>query len=285
MRLRASGRHPILVPSIHASAAVSEWYRRRLSELIDMMHKSTLFAVKAAWRKAGLAEDAAHDSQLAQDADPEKVLQGALNKMAKNWTKTFDKSAKSIAKGFAEKSMKHGDQAFAGALKKSGFSVRFQMTDAIAEALDSRVLENVALIRSVPAKYLLDVHKRVSRSIVGGRSMEQLTEDLQELYDMTQSRAALIARDQNNKATALVHRVRQKQVGVKRARWIHTAASVHPREEHERWFEEGETYSIDEGMYSEEDGEFVWPGTPVNCGCTSMSVVPGLDDEDEEGAA
>jgi uncharacterized protein with gpF-like domain len=273
MKLRAPGRKPILVVPVRPSAAEEVAYQKRLERMIDAMHASVLHAVQTAWKSAGLA----------LDAGPVDKLDETMKRLAKQWLKTYKSESKSIARGFADGTLRHHDVAFKSSLRKAGFSVKFQKDPAVSKVLDASVIENVNLITSIPEEYMEHVTTLVRESIDKGRDMTKLTEKLAGIHGMTKRRAITIARDQNNKATALIHRVRQRQVGIKRAQWIHTTASMHPREEHAAWSDAGETYNIDEGMYSEEDGEFVWPGTPINCGCTCMSVVPGSDEDDNEG--
>lgn len=275
MKLRAPGRKAVLIKPVYANAGEMMAYQRQLEKLIDAMHSSVMFHVKAAWRRAGLPE-----TKMAKDAGPEAALTKAMNKLGKQWLDTFNSSSKDIAKKFAAAAKRNHDMSFSSGLRKAGFTVDMSSLPEIDFALGGIISENVDLIRSIPQEYFDDVIERVRESVEKGRSMGELTDHLENRYGVTRRRAALIARDQNNKATAAIHRIRQKQVGIKKAKWIHTSASAHPREEHISW--DGQTYDIDTGMYSDVDGEFVWPGTPINCGCTSMSVVPGLDDDDEE---
>lgn len=273
MKLRAPGPKPVLLRPVFANAGEEAAYRRELQRLVRAMARSAAYWVEAAWRQAGLA----------QDAGPEATLAKAMKRLAKQWQASFDAQARSIAKRFASGALKSHDAAFGASLRKAGFTVRVQHGPEVQAALDEVVSDNVALIRSIPAEYFADLTEKVRESVEKGRAMKELTELLRDRFGVTMGRAALIARDQNNKATARIHRARQKQVGIRKAAWVHTSASRHPREEHEQWYAEGATYDVDTGMFSEEDGEHVWPGTPINCGCTSMSVVPGTEDEGEEG--
>lgn len=270
MKLLAPGREPILIHPVRPSAGEEAAYKRQLLQLVDAMHKSAVYWANAKWKSLGLA----------QDASPQAELDKQFVKLGKQWKKTFKEAGQTAAKGFAEKNRRHHDQAFAAALKKAGFAVKFQMTPTIERALDGAIKENVDLITSIPEKYFADVRERIHESVVGGRNMRQATKNLEEVHGLTRSRAALIVRDQNNKVTALVHKLRQKQVGITKAQWIHTTASMQARPEHEAWGDEGAIYDVDTGMYSDEDDDFVWPGTPVNCGCTSMSIIPGQEEED-----
>ena len=293
MKLRAAKR-TVLNP-VRASAAIQQWYQSQLLRLVDAMHASVMYWVKAAYRGAypqhvgdsvvllnvmgqSFAYSVTHN--MAMDLSPAKKLDAAMAKHSKQWIKAFDQARKTIAKAFAQKTMKHGDLAFRQALKDAGFSIEFQFTRSMRDAMNLGIMENITLIKSIPEQYLHEVRALVARSAAHGRSLKDLTDQIEERYGVARSRAALIARDQNNKLTSLFHKTRQKELGITTAYWSHTAASKQPRQEHEDWDASGEPYNIDEGKYSEDEQEQQWPGTAINCGCTSRSIVPGYDDDD-----
>ena len=217
-------------------------------------------------------------NHMAMDAaDPLTV---ALRDLRERWVGNFDHMQSTISEAFAHKALGMTDIALKEALRKGGFSVQFQMTPAMEKVLKSKVVkDNARLITNIPEKHFADVHDMIMQSAKGGRKLGELTDQLQERLEITRRRASLIARDQNNKATAAFRRVRQIELGLFTAKWLHTAASVHPREEHEGW--DGKVYDVREGMYSDVDEEQVWPGTPVNCGCVDAIIVPGYDDDEE----
>ncbi len=277
MKLRAPGPKPKLIKPVRASAAQEAWLRKQMQSMLKAMHDSVMYWVKASWRKTGLPET---DADMAKDRMPARELQEAIDKLMEQWQGKFIDMSHKISKGFADKTLRHTDNAFKQALREAGMSVRFQTTQAIRDALEAQMMDNVNLIKSIPQKYLGDVHGKIMRSVSEGRSMKELTKDLQESYGVSHRRAAFIARDQNNKATAIIHKTRQDEVGITTARWIHTSASKHPRPEHQKWGSDRATYDINKGMWSEAVGKYIWPGTEPNCGCTSMSVVPGLEDDD-----
>lgn len=284
MILRALTTKSVRLQPVRPSAAEKDWYCGQLQALITAMHESVMYWVKIAWKKAGLAHDGfpLPPPDMIFDKSPAKILEEQMNKLGDQWQTTFDQQSKKIAQGFADKTLRHHDLAFKESLRKAGISVKMQLTPEIVDALDASIFENVSLIKSIPQKYFADVAGKVARSVMAGRSLKELTSELQQVYNLTHSRAALIARDQNNKATAVIHKTRQKQVGIKKAVWVHSGASMHPREEHEEWGAEGAQYDIEQGMYSDVDDEYVWPGTPINCGCTCMSIVPGMDESETE---
>ncbi|MCH5894342.1 phage head morphogenesis protein, partial [Salmonella enterica] len=81
-------------------------------------------------------------------------------------------------------------------------------------ALQASITENVNLIRSIPQQHLTQVETLVMQSVSRGRDLKTLTDELEKRYGITRRRAALIARDQNNKATSVMQSARQRSVGI-----------------------------------------------------------------------
>ena len=280
--------HAISLPPVRANVGVRVAYERELVNLIRQMHEDMMKTITSIYPDI---------PGIAQGAPSVKQLHDAMEKMAKEWRKRFEQHAKAISEGFATGTLKSTDFAFRKGLQDAGFTVKFQMPKTLKNSIDGIVSENVGLIKSIASEHLSNVQGAVIRSVNAGRSMKSLTEELGEIVTLKQKkgesdkslaarvrrRAAFIARDQNNKATAMIHRARQKEMGIEKARWIHSNASVHPREEHAEWSDEGRTYNVDEGMWSDVSGEFVWPGSDFNCGCVSASYIPGFDDKEDEG--
>ncbi|ELZ1101181.1 TPA: phage head morphogenesis protein, partial [Escherichia coli] len=86
-------------------------------------------------------------------------------------------------------------------------------------------------------------------------------------------RAETIARDQNNKATAVIQSERQKKLGITKGIWRHSHAGKQPRPSHVK--ADGKEFDLDKGLYL--DGEWVLPGEAINCRCTWSPVIPGID--------
>jgi hypothetical protein len=220
---------------------------------------------------------------LTMDAASVAGIARALGRLKLVWNTHFGQVAEPMARKFAESAMKAHDVSFKHTLTLAGFGaelgydattetvrpirpnfkVKFQKTPEMDRALDKVIHDNVHLIKSIPGEHLDSVEKIVRESAEKGRDVAGLQKELKERFNVTKERVELIARDQNNKATAAYKIGRCKELGLTKAQWVHTAASVTPRPEHEAW--DGEEFDLEEGMYSEEDGENVWPGTPINC--------------------
>ena len=269
MKLRAPGRKPILLEPTRPSAAIYAWYRKELVQLVTSMADDIEDKLCAAYPK-GMAQD-----------DFTEAVATAFSDLNERWQGSFKRASKTLASTVSKKIFKQHDLAFKTVLDKSGFSVRFQMTPEMQAALDEKIAANVDLISSIPVQYLDEVEAMTRKSVEAGRNMKAFTEQLHERFGITKRRAELIARDQNNKASALFHKVRQLELGLDQAIWTHTAASKEPRPEHEEWGANKEVYNVADGMWSDVDGEAVWPGTQINCGCCDQTIIPGYDEDEE----
>jgi SPP1 gp7 family putative phage head morphogenesis protein len=201
-------------------------------------------------------------------------LRRAMHRLTQRWQSIFDERAPQLAIDFSEKAMDSADFQMRESLKQSGFTVEFKMTAAANDAYQATIGENVGLIKSVAAEHLQEVEGLVMRSVTQGRKLDELTTELEQRYQVTKRRAALIARDQNNKATATITKVRQQGLGITQARWMHSAGGKKPRQSHVS--ANGKLYDVDKGMYI--DGAWIRPGELINCRCISQSVIPGFED-------
>ena len=216
---------------------------------------------------------------LAMDAAPKRnPLVVKLRAMRNKWEAHFDEVAPTVAETFARQAANHADMAFSGALNRSGFSVPFKFTKELESALARRTRENVGLIKSIPSEFFGEIQAKVMESVKAGRDLKSLAEHLQHSYGVTKRRAEDIARDQNNKATAAIHQLRQKALGITQGVWRHTMASVTPRVEHMEF--DGEAYDIAIGHDFGDGFGPVLPGEANHCGCVGMSVIPGYDEEE-----
>ena len=261
MKLRALGREPILIAGVRPNAGVRAMYQRELLRLVNAMCAAvdnTLLPI--------------YKTRMGLDA----TLQATLRRLSKRWQGSFDNMAGTISEAFANNVLRHSDLAFQAALSKGGFTVPFRPTKPILQKVRGITRDNVDLIKSIPSEFFGAIHADVFESVKSGRDLAGLTEKLHERYAITRRRAAFISRDQNNKATAQIHKLRQLDLGIEEGIWHHTAASLQPREEHAEF--DGERYSIAEGHDFENGSGPVQPGEDYNCGCFGSSVIPGYDD-------
>lgn len=266
-KLRRTNPKDKILPAVRANVGLQMAYRRAMDRLIDEMHNSIMYWVRAAFR--------ANEPEMAQDATPAIQLRTAIRKMARRWERNFADAAPRLGEYFATASERRSAAALRKILRDGGWSVEFQMTRAMRDIMAATISEQVNLIKSIPQQYLTGVQTLVMQSVQQGRDLETLSKQLQTKYGVTKRRAALIARDQNNKATASMTRARQQELGINKAVWLHSHAGKKPRPTHVAM--DGKTYDVSKGMFDRAVGRYVFPGELINCRCVSRSVVPGFD--------
>lgn len=255
-----------MLTPVRPNVGVAANYARRLDSMVEQMHKSVLYWITANYR--------ANTPELAQDASPAAEMQKAMNILARRWTKAFDQGAKELAAYFADKVQSGTDAQLQDILARAGFKVPFKYTRGINDATIAVTFENVQLIKSIGSQYLDDVQGSVMRSVQMGRDLGSLRDEIVDRYGKTKKRAAFIARDQNNKATAVIDRARKKSLGITQAKWVHSRGGKEPRASHEA--ANGEVYDVDKGCLI--DGAYIMPGELPNCRCVSQAVIPGWDE-------
>ncbi len=258
-----------VLPPAHPNAGITAAYMKALRRLVREMAASYKYWLEASYR-------ANQPAILAMDALPARELEKQLNELGDRWQKRIDETAPRLAKWFATKVEKRSSAALHQILRDGGWTVKFKMTQPMRDVLHATVAENVSLIKSIPAQYHQQVEGMVMRSVSAGRDLYQLTRDLQSRFKVTDRRAALIARDQNNKATAVFTRVRQQEAGIEWAIWQHSHGGREPRPTH--LANSGKRYKVAEGWYDPDPRvrRRIWPGELINCRCVPRAVVEGF---------
>lgn len=123
--------------------------------------------------------------------------------------------------------------------------------------------DNVRLISSIPGELLTNVQTMLEEN--SGLRVEALAAKLQGSFDISDSRAALIARDQTLKLNGQITKTRQQSVGVTSYIWT-TSNDERVREEHAAL--EG---TIQQWDNPPEPGN---PGDDYQCRCTAFPILP-----------
>lgn len=257
---------PIRLPAIRPNPGLQIKYQAQLDRMIEAMQRDVVRSVRRQWR--------VNAPEMAGDESPAAGLRRMMGRLAREWSSRFSDFATSWSRKFTAEAAAGADRSFSAALRKAGFTVKFQMTAAANDVMQATIGEQVGLIKSIPQQYLLDVQGDVMRSVQTGRDLAGLTADLERNYGVTRRRAAFIARDQNNKATATITRVRQQELGITHATWLHSAGGKQPRPTHVT--QSGKPYVIAEGWLDPAINKRIWPGTEINCRCVPRSIIPGV---------
>lgn len=275
--------------AVHANRGIEAKYRKELQRMIAEMHGSLEYWITAAYRKnpPALAEavEQAQDANIttqrkrtiAASRDewqakygPSAKIKKIMDELAARWVARFEEWAPKVAEAYLRDMFNASDRAMRQALKDAGWAVEFRMTPAVKDAFSASLDANVGLIRSIPRQYLQQVEGIVMRSYSSGRDLATMVADLKQIYPVAINRAELIARDQSNKANAVVNRARQLELGITEAIWMHSHAGKNPREDHVA--ANGKRYNIADGCKI--SGKFMQPGHEINCRCTSRPILP-----------
>lgn len=141
---------------------------------------------------------------------------------------------------------------------------------------------NVDLISSIESQYLGEVQGLVTEAATTGRRWEELRDAIRGRYDVSDSRAELIAVDQVLKANSDLSRERMRRLGVTTYTWS-TSQDERVRPDHARL--EGETFTwdappvvnqseVDKGRPARREP----PGRDFRCRCVAIPVF-----EDDDG--
>jgi uncharacterized protein with gpF-like domain len=259
----------VVLKPIRPNVGIERDYQKRLDALISEMNGSVVYWITSAYRNN-------QPSIMAEDETPADALRRSMKDLSKRWLKKFDTMAEKLAEHFAQSVEKRSTAAMKKIMKDGGWTVSFQITPAMRDIMDATVHANVSLIKSIPQKYLTDVEGSVMRSVQAGRDLGSLTEDLQKHYGVTRRRASLIARTQNNMATAAFNKARQLEIGLTDAVWVHSGGGHEPRPSHLKAGKEKTRYVIADGWMDPEVGHAIQPGELINCRCVGRPIVKGF---------
>jgi len=133
--------------------------------------------------------------------------------------------------------------------------------------------ENVALIRRLAEDKAERVRSVLEQSV--GRRHEEIAGDIARQMGATQSRAALIARDQVLKCNGQVTRTRHGEAGITEYEWS-TSRDERVRPDHAAL--DGKVFRYaDPPITDERTGRRCNPGEDIQCRCVAIPRIPGVD--------
>ena len=290
--LRNPGKRDTTLGAVRPGSGVD--YRRALQKLIATMSASYEWWIEAKYRRAlaanvdaGRVAGAEVAANMAQDAKPGPSqtttdMLGELARLRAYWTKYFDSYAKKIAEQATEAWYAENRLQWEGKLRRAGFDIKMQLTPSQNLILRAKVQENVSLIRSIHEDYHKDVEGIVLRSFTAGRDLSDMAARIKDRGKVSTSRAALIARDQANKATAQMNAARQRELNLQFAVWVHSAGQREPREKHVRAGREQWVFNTQVGIDFGDGFGHVLPGEAIKCSCVSRTIIPAIGRGDIE---
>lgn len=284
VELRAPDKKDITLGAIAPNDATERAYRAELDRNIKRMCASYTWWIEQAYQRSLMQAQQNGNVVMAQDAaDDDKskgntvnALYAELKRLDNYWSDNFSQLAVTLAKKTAKKWVRDNTLAWQNKLKRAGFTVDLRLTKKQKTFLTVKVRENVDLIKSIQSQYHTDVTGIVSRGFLAGRDLASISKNIKERYGVTTRRAALIARDQSNKATSQLNATRQQELGIVWAVWVHSSAGKEPRPYHAKAGREYWIYNIAKGIDFNDGFGHVLPGEAINCRCTGRSIIIAL---------
>lgn len=269
-------RHTKSIRPLRPSAGLEAWYRRELRKHIRMMADSVKYWLRAVYRSR-------EDEIIAEDASPAHEIWDDLRRTMSRWEKHFDELGDKLSRRFVGRLSKAERTRFEQALKDAGWTIKFHTPRGVNNVLQSAIIENTNLIKSIPREYLTEVQSIVNIGIQNGKDLDYITSELDKRYDITERRANMIARDQNNKVSAALDREHATNLGITDAVWVYTYGSKKPRHTHVEM--DGKRFKLSEGLYDPDPNvdRKIQPGELVNCRCLYRMLLPELDYADDFG--
>jgi uncharacterized protein with gpF-like domain len=273
---RRAKQLPVVAPDHQTTAR----YRLNLQRAVAAMTAAYRLAVIRAYEKALDSNEAAGRIQtdMAQDAaagDASDLFE-EMRRLRAHWEDYFQGFANATAKNVFGAMYDDNVRAWQARLRNAGFDLKLNLTPSQKLIMRAKVQENVALIRSIPQQYHTAIEGSVLRGFIAGRDLAAIQKELLKHGHSTSDRAALIARDQANKATAQFNAARQRELGLQWARWIHSSAGKEPRPDHVRAGKERWYFDTQKGIDFGDKFGYVLPGEAINCRCGSHTVIPAL---------
>lgn len=152
--------------------------------------------------------------------------------------------------------------------------IKLEDVPGLAQLIARFRVENVALIRSVSTEQLDRVSQVFADASTQGRRVEDIADDVQAQFDVSESRASLIARDQVLKANADMTQARHVAAGITEYIWTSTGDS-RVRDEHKKL--DGQRFRYDDPpVTNAATGARNPPGRDFQCRCTPDPVIDSL---------
>jgi len=252
---------------LHYPAAVAERYQHALERLISPMLKEYERELNTLWTELS--------PEIAQDASLTSQARMRLAKLKAKFDKLFRLSAPTIVDRVLNGVDKHSALSLKESLMKLTGGVTLTtsiMPAALKESMKASTIENVALIKSIQAKYHERIESAVMRSIQrGGEGRKTIIDEIRSIGKVSERRAKLISSDQTRKATAASNKFRSEALGIKKFKWVHSRGGVDQRIKHLN--ADGNIYSYDDPPKIGDKGEAVLPGEAINCRCVAVPVI------------
>lgn len=274
LRLKAAARRGLIPrrlrrpPRMIRPAAIERKFRERLLEIIARVQreweKTILPHLPGLVQEAAAGRPKADSTHADQWADEAARLIAALRlNLGRGKPDTMR-----LTEAFADDIGNWNDIEWRKTLKAVLGVDIIQAEPWLRPELAGWAKENASLITSLEGEAVADVERWTLRGLRSGQRHEQIRDKILERFEVSESRAALIARDQVSKINGELTQRRQTALGVTEYVW-RTSGDERVRESHRE--KNGKTFK-----WSEPPADTGHPGDDFQCRCTAEPVLEGL---------
>lgn len=237
-------------------------YRREIQSLIEEMKEDIISELLKQKNKI------ASDSRLG-------FWYEILKAMREKWYGRFRVRGRELSRWLSDKTRKRSKAQIMRKMKELGMTLEPHYTKHDKTLIKAITEKNAQEIESIPQVFLKTIQTAVAGAFEAGYDSEQLTDVIERVAGTSRNRAALLARDQMNKATQDFSRMEAQAVGATKGRWIHVPGKYSSRISHEKM--NGKVFDLNTGMYDSFVHKYVKPGELIYCNCQCEYLIPGFE--------
>lgn len=254
-------------------------YKAAIRKLVDNLTRDSKSMILRMYDKP------ATEAYFAEDENIGSLGARTIKQARKALSARYAAKAEELTKKMLRETHKSSRQSVGQSFKKFGdeFVIKVpEMPKDMQDVLRAQIEESVGLIKNIEANYFDRVTGNVMRSITtGDGNLSRLTRLIDESRKVALHRAENVALDQTRKAYQAVTRLNLKNAGIKKAIWIHTGGTLHPRKAHQDF--DGKEFNIEDGApighYDGRTDAPTWPAFEPFCRCTMKAILDWDDDE------
>lgn len=189
-----------------------------------------------------------------------------------------EKTLRPMLRGIARKVGEHQRGELSRVLQ-----INLRSSDVGIEPLiQSFITKNVSLIRSIASGQIEHMRATIDRATAGQLRVEDLRDELVASFGLSESRAALIARDQTLTVNSDINKVRQQQLGITSYTWSTSndervrGNPDGPPSDEDHFHLDGTVHTwLEPPIVNEVTGERAHPGEQIQCRCIAA---PNVDE-------
>ena len=249
--------------------------RRQMQSLVREMYKDIIKEITPEYKKH-IAKSQLSNG-VANDSMESYFIILIMKKMRAKWYPRFTSLSKELAQWLSKKTYKRADSLIVTKLEEYGFTVKRNTEEGYQKAVLKEVVkDSVGKWQSLPMYAAAQAQDAIMTAYSKGRDMEYLTSRLRDVAEISTDKAALIARDQINRATQQMAIASAESYGLQKGRWIHVPGEHSSRITHLNF--DGEIFDLEQGLYDEDVEDYVKPGELIYCNCQFVPVIPGFEE-------